>query len=240
MPDGANLTNFLVTNTVSGTLSSIEQAVRENVAVCIAEDRVAELLLQHPKVRVAPDPAEAGGESWDGVSVPQGIKDPAMVFEYMDQGVCAAVVAPLNELQSYQSQQTHCEKMAVGATVMAVPTGMAVQWGERGVAIKQTLGRLVEQGVFKQLVEKNTPTSQCPSLGVAASASLDIDDMGGTFLFSTLFVALGVLVSLVERVLPKYRTAEGRAALRRNLAAGLTADVPTARADEKPAHSSDA
>ena len=64
--------------------------------------------------------------------------------------------------------------------------------------------------------------------------------MGGTFLFSTLFVALGVLVSLVERVLPKYRTAEGRAALRRNLAAGLTADVPTARADEKPAHSSDA
>lgn len=136
----ANLTSRYVTSTASGSVGNIQQAIEQNLAVCVAEERVAQVVLQYPGVRLATDPKMAS----DPPS--KGVRDASDVFGYIDRGVCAAAVAPLNELHSQQSQGKHCRKLAVGGTVITQAVGMPVTYGERGQALKHVLGELVDGG----------------------------------------------------------------------------------------------
>ena len=189
----ANLTSLYVTSTASGSVGSIQQAIEQNLAVCVAQDRVAQMALQYPGVRLATDPKMASDPLF------KGVRNASDVFGYIDQGVCAAAVAPLNELHSQHSQGKHCRKLAVGGTVITQAVGMPVTYGERGQALKHVLGELVDGGEWRSTVQKNSPPSQCPSLAASTSGSLDLTDVAGMFIVAIVFCVVGVLVTILER-----------------------------------------
>ena len=91
----ASLTRLYVTSAAAGSVGSIQQAIERNLAVCVAEEHAIQMVRQYPGVRLAADPKRE--VTADPMGMPKGIRHASDLLGYLDTGVCAAAVAPLDE-----------------------------------------------------------------------------------------------------------------------------------------------
>ena len=91
----ASLTRLYVTSAAAGSAGSIQQAIERNLAVCVAEEHATQMARQYPGVRLAADPKRE--LTADPMGMTKGIRHASDLLGYLDTGVCAAAVAPLDE-----------------------------------------------------------------------------------------------------------------------------------------------
>lgn len=177
---GANLTNFLVTSSTTGTVNSIEAAVNQAIPICAHAGIFNVLKAMYPGIIL--------------VEVDSRIN----VFKAIEKGVCGGEVGRLNDLLTEQSKGRHCNLMPVGNVVMTQQMGMPVAIGDVGIALKYALLDVIEDGLLKELYAKYQPASVCSTAAPSTSGRLDLDDMAGAFLFACIVIMLGLVTWVLD------------------------------------------
>jgi hypothetical protein len=186
----AQLTTFLVNRNMVGTVSSIEQAIRQNMTICGTEMGSMTARMTYPAANWVWDPEHK-------LSTP-GIKYQRDVLRYLQSGVCSVAVIDHEDLRKAHMDGEACNIIRVGEPVAFEPVGMPLTTvGYRAKQLSNAFATQVQMGKFEQL-KRNTKykrPSKCngkltSSTGVA---QLGVPDMLGSLVPAMFCMLVGVI-----------------------------------------------
>ena len=203
----ANLAAILSQQNSSNlVVSSFEDAINKRVRFCASRkhvDAIVNVNRRLDKSFFVQDPTELGGDGRPGFDCPQ-CNARSRVFDFVDvrkadqgdQRYCHAAIAPLDDLEVFQSTGQHCDKSAIGGAIGSMETGFPIYEGKKR-EFTPLLLKIKNNGVFLEAKKRNQPLSACPILRLQTgeTASLTFGQLSGIWTISFGFALLGLIVS---------------------------------------------
>ena len=179
----ASLTTFLVTSVATSKINDINDAINAGLTMCSSSTVVPLLKKSYPKIKLTLTSINASRFE---------------AFASLAAGECAAIVAPVEDLEKFQGLQTpqFCSYATRGLPCLVVPKGFPF--------FKTILAPLsyyaqtaVDGNKWNEMVTAAKPESGCEAVQTD-SLSLDVSNLLGSFLILVLFTSLGFLISVVS------------------------------------------
>ena len=147
----ANLAAFMVQQASAPRIESIEQAVAAGMWLCGERKSIMIVQLTYPTAKFVEDD--------DGVA---GFNTRVEVFDKIDQGICDAGIAVLEDLDQQHGAEggLHCDKFAVGQPVAYTSVGMPLN-PLKADMLRANLLKLVANGRYADILQKARPSSAC-------------------------------------------------------------------------------
>jgi len=185
----ANLTNFLIRHDMGGSIESMEEAIQQNVPVCVLRNKLTILdsIYGENKIQYAKDPLD---------DLP-GFNDREELFPAMDDGTCVCAVASEEELAMIHAEGLYCEVDRIGNPVIELPWGLPVS-EKYAKPLDTAIAKFVEDGQWRNIIDKNKPASRCSEQEIDDDLTpLQPEELLGAYVLAAVLAGVGIIVNLI-------------------------------------------
>lgn len=153
--------------------------------------------------RFVRDPVELGGDNLPGFNCPncnalrRTIERLDPVLAKTDSSYCHAAIVALDDLEVFQAEGLHCNKIISGQPLSYVSNGFPLSSGHSKELLSLFL-TLKNKGVYEKKKQEGRPESTCP-IAQPKAKSLTPYDLIGIWIVCSGFAIIGLITSFFER-----------------------------------------